>query len=171
MSSRAQRTHPLLLLHPAASPAISPAVGARHLAVDRPSQAPSGQIDPTTVIPYPPPVPCHHSTVTGPRPRQRITADFTGGRAQPVRPPPPPPSPPPSAINLPLPLARGPASFPRSRAKWATCPRGRARPRSARPKSPPAQLAEEISFLFPFIFLYICIYIDILCTKNSLNKF
>jgi hypothetical protein len=52
MSSRTQRTHPLLLLHPAASPAISPAAGARHLAVDRPSQAPSGQIGPTTVIPY-----------------------------------------------------------------------------------------------------------------------
>jgi hypothetical protein len=28
------------------------AAGARHLAVDRPSQAPSGQIGPTSVIPY-----------------------------------------------------------------------------------------------------------------------
>jgi hypothetical protein len=55
MSSQAQRTHPLLLLCPAASPAISPAAGACHLAVDRSFQAPSGQIDPTTVIPYPRP--------------------------------------------------------------------------------------------------------------------
>jgi hypothetical protein len=60
MSSQAQRTHPLLVLHPAASPAISPAAGARHLAMDRPSQAPSGQIDPTTVIPYP--CPCLATT-------------------------------------------------------------------------------------------------------------
>jgi hypothetical protein len=48
--------------HPPPSP-IAPgsltgdllAAGARHLAVDRPSQAPSGQIGPTTVIPYPRP--------------------------------------------------------------------------------------------------------------------
>jgi hypothetical protein len=32
-----------------------PAAGARHLAVDQPSQAPSDQIGPTTMIPYPRP--------------------------------------------------------------------------------------------------------------------
>jgi hypothetical protein len=100
MSSRAQRTHPLLLLRPAASPAISPTVGARHLAVDRPSQAPSCQIDPTIVIPYP--RPCLATTPTSqnwdPGGEPRWTSPAVGLR--PVRPPP-------SVVSLP-PLARGP---------------------------------------------------------------
>jgi hypothetical protein len=50
----------------------------------------------------------------------------------------------------------------------------RARPRSAGPKFPPTQLAgNPFSFsFFHFFFLFSCIYayIDILCTKSSLNK-
>jgi hypothetical protein len=82
-----------------------PAAGARHLAVDRPFQAPSGQIDPTTVIPYP--CSCLATTPSlqyrdpgGEPPR---TSPAVGLR--PVC----PTSPPPSAVSLPLPLARGPA--------------------------------------------------------------
>jgi hypothetical protein len=44
------------------------------------------------------------------------------------------------------------APFPRWRAKWVACPAlGWA-------ESPPAQLAEEISFLFLFLFIYMYIY-------------
>jgi hypothetical protein len=85
----------------------------------------------------------------------------------------------PSAVSLPLPLARWPTptapSPRRSPAGGPSGPPARARPRSAGPNFPPAQLAEEIPFLFLFpfsfpIYIYVYIYIDILCTKNSLNK-
>ena len=166
--------HPLLLLRSAASPAISPVADARHLAVDRPLQAPSGQIGPTTMIPYP--HPCLATTPSSqngdPNGEPPRTSPATGLR--PVHPPGVTPlltpSPPPPSGTWARAHSVVPASFPRWRAKWAACPRGRARPHSAGPNSPLAQLAEEISFLFLFLFLYICIYIDILCTKNSLNK-
>jgi hypothetical protein len=123
MSSQAQRTHPLLVLHPAASPAISPAAGARHLAMDRPSQAPSGQIDPTTVIPYP--CPCLATTP----PSQNRGPGGEPPRTSPAVGPDrfTPPSPPPSAVSLPLPLARGPAPSPR-------------RSPAGRPSGPPAHM-------------------------------
>jgi hypothetical protein len=137
MSSQAQRTHPLLLLRPAASPAIFLAAGARHLAVDRPSQAPSDQICPTTVIPYPacalPPLHCHRTGTPaenrrGPHRRSGPTGS-------------PPPSPPPSVVSLPLPLARGPAPTALSPrrpppAGGPSGPPARARPRSAGPNPP-----------------------------------
>jgi hypothetical protein len=166
MSSQAQRTHPLLLLRPAASPAIFLAAGARHLTVDRPSQAPSDQICPTTVIPYPARAlpPLHHHRTRKPaensrRPHRRSGSDRFA-----------PPSPPPSAGSLPLPRARGPAPTalsprrpPPPPAGGPSGPPARARPRSAGPNPPPAQLAEEISFLFLFpfsfpIFIYMYIY-------------
>jgi hypothetical protein len=167
MSSQAQRTHPLLLLRPTASPVISLATGAHHLAVDQPSQAPSGQIGPTTVIPYP-----RSCLATTPPSQNRDpdgeppwTSSAVGLRPVPPRHPLLAPSASPSPWHVgPRPQRRPRAVPPRWRAKWAACPRARARPRSAGPNSPPAQLAEEISFLFHFPFsfpLYIYIYIYI----------
>jgi hypothetical protein len=105
MSSRAQRNHPLLLSRSVASPAISPAVGAHHLAMGRPFQAPSGQIGPTTVIPYPRPCP-----TTTPSPQNRDP----GGEPQRTSPAEgldrfAPLQPPPSVVSLPLPLSCEPA--------------------------------------------------------------
>jgi hypothetical protein len=141
----------------------SPAADACHLAMDRPPQAPSGQIGPNTKIPYP--RPC---LATSPSSRNRDPGGvpqrgLTGGRALIGSPPPPPVTPerrqprPPSGTWA---HAHGAvlALFPRWRAKWATCPRARAR-LGRIPPPPPAQLAEEIPFLFLFLFLYICIYI------------
>jgi hypothetical protein len=74
--------------------------------------------------------------------------------------------------------APSPRYFPRWRAEWAACTRGRALARARWAKNPPpAQLARNslffflFSFIFPiFIYIYIYSYIDILCTKNILNK-
>jgi hypothetical protein len=60
---------------------------ARHLTVDRPSRAPSNQINPSTMIPYP-----HPCLATSPTPRNRDRdreppRNLTGGRLRPVRPP------------------------------------------------------------------------------------
>jgi hypothetical protein len=113
------------------------AVGARHLAVDRPPQASTGQIGPTSVIPYL--CPC---LATTPSTQNRATGEeppwnFTGGRFSPPRTvlSPPPrryPPPPPDA------WARAHSVCPRRSslpwAGWAACPR--ACPRSARPKAP-----------------------------------
>jgi hypothetical protein len=123
--------------------------------------------------PLPPPVPCHHSVVTEPGPRWRTVMDLTSGRA----PTGSPPVTPPSVVSLPLPLARGPApTAPSSRHSPAGGPSGPPAHAAARARlgriPTPAPLAEEISFLFLFSFSFpIYIYIDILCTKNSLNKF
>jgi hypothetical protein len=139
--------------------------GARHLAVDRPFQAPSGPIGPTTVIPYPRPclttTPSSQNRDCGGEPPR--TSPAVGLR--PVR----PPVTPPSAVSLPLPLARGPApTAPSLRRSPTGGPSGppahaAARARARLGRIPPAQLAEEISFLFLFpfsfpIYIYMCIY-------------
>jgi hypothetical protein len=69
-----------------------PAAGARHLAVDWPFQAPSGQIGPTTVIPYPRPCPTTtpSSQNRDPEGEPQQTSPAVGLR--PVRPPPRHPS-------------------------------------------------------------------------------
>jgi hypothetical protein len=141
-------------------PPPPPPADARHLAMDRPSQPSFGQIGPTTVIPYP--RPCHATTPLSrnrdPGGEPSRTSPATGLR--PVRPPSPPPNavPPPSGMWA---HAHGavPAPFPHWRAEWAACPRGRARLRSAAPKSPLAQLAWETSFLFLFPFSFPYLYI------------
>jgi hypothetical protein len=102
------------------------------------------------------PVPCHHSVVIELGP-QRRTAAGPHRWSSSIRFAPPHPQrrqpPPPSGTWA---HAHGdvPTSFPRWQAKWAAYPRGRARPRSDGPNSPPAQLAEEIPFLFLFLFLF-----------------
>jgi hypothetical protein len=134
--------------------------------------APTGQIDPTPVIPYP--RPC---LATAPPPQNRTHGgepprDFTGGRA-PVDFPPSvarsaPLTPPPltdvwARATAPFPAvspADGPSGPP------AAPPRAHLRPDG--PKSPPRPSEQEFPFLFLFPFSYI--YTDILCTKNSLNK-
>jgi hypothetical protein len=140
VSSRAQRTHPLLLLHPAASPAISPAAGARHLTVDRPSQAPSSQIDPTTVIPYP--HPCLATTPPshkwGPGGEQLRTSPAVGLDQFPPRHPLLAPSASPSLWHM---GPHHPRTIPSLAGQVGRLP---TRPRSAGPKSPPAQLSEGI---------------------------
>jgi hypothetical protein len=83
--------------HPSPSP-IAPgnlagdptAAGARHLAVDRPSQAPASQIGPTTVIPYP--RPCLGTTPSSQNrdPSGEPPRGLTDGRAPAGSPPPPP---------------------------------------------------------------------------------
>jgi hypothetical protein len=121
------------------------AASARHRAMDRPPQAPSGQIGPTPMMP-------------DPRPG--------------VAPTPPSPHSTPSA---PLPLAHGPTpTAPSPRRSPTGGPGGPpARARLGR-NLPPAQLAENpFSFSFShffFLFSYIYSFTDILCTKYSLNK-
>jgi hypothetical protein len=89
----------------------SPATDAHHLAMDRPSQAPSDQINPSTIIPYPHPcLPTSPITQNrnhgGEPPRNLVDGRFF--RPWPIRPLPPPPVRPPDAVSLPLPLACGP---------------------------------------------------------------
>eukprot|EP00267_Zea_mays_P054530 XP_020407771.1 leucine-rich repeat extensin-like protein 5 [Zea mays] len=109
------------------------AASARHRAMDRPPQAPSGQIGPTPMIPYP--RPCFATTPPSQNwsPGGEPPRGFTGGWA-------PAGSPPPSPLDAVSPPSSGtwahahgtvPAPFPHWRAWWATCPR------SAGPKSPP----------------------------------
>jgi hypothetical protein len=141
-SSRTRHTHSLYLLRPATSPAIPTATSACHLAVDRLSQAPSGQIGPTSVIPY------LHPCLAPLRRRRNLTATENRRGAssavelRPVRPHPPSP---PNAVPSP------------------PCWHVGLRPRSPGSKSPPTQLAEKTLFflLFPYlfpIFTYLCIY-------------
>jgi hypothetical protein len=157
MLSRAQHTHSISLLKPAASPAIPTVAGARHLAVDRPSQVPSGQIGPTTVIPCPRPCLAMTPSSQNQNPGEEPLRTSPAVGLQPVRPP-----------HHPL-LA--PSASP---SLWHVGPRPRRRPRVVPPlagqvgclptrprapalgwaESPLAQLAEEISFLFPFSFLF-----------------
>ena len=167
MPSRAQHTHSLSLLPPAASPVIFPPAGARHLAVDRPSRASNDQISPTTVIPY------HRSYLATILSSQNRTtceeppsgSPTTGSHRR---------GPPPDAVTPPLAgaWARAHGAYPCCSALpwagWAACPRSLGR------NLPPVQLPENsfsFSFFhFFFLFSYIYAYIDILCTKNSLNK-
>jgi hypothetical protein len=145
------------------------AAGTRHIAMDRPPRASTGQIDPTSVIPY-----LRSCLATFPSSRNRATGEeppwnFTGGRFSPPRTASSPltPFPPPRWHVGPRPRCR-PCTVPRW---WATCPRASA---LGWDEIPPTQLAgNPFSFsFFHFFFLFSCIYayIDILCTKNSLNK-
>jgi hypothetical protein len=142
----------------------SPAVDARHLVVDRPSQAPSNQINPFTIIPYPHPC-LPTSSITqnrnggGEPPRNLVGGRFF--RHRPVRPL--PPVQPPTAVSLLLPLARGPMA-PFTRRSPASRPSGP--PAHARtptgPNPPWAQLTENslfflLYFSFP-IYIYILIF-------------
>jgi hypothetical protein len=77
--------------------------------------------------PLPPPVPCHHSTVTEPRPRRRTAADLTGGRARPVRPP-------------------SPLLAPSAPSLWHVGPRPRRRPHAVPPAGGPSGLPACRSF-------------------------
>jgi hypothetical protein len=150
------------------------AASARHCTVDRPPQAPSGQIGPSTMIPYPRP--------TSPPLLRRKTGLPAENRRGPHRRSSPTDSSPVTAPRRQPPFLwhvgprpwRRPRAVPRWRAEWAACPRGRALARARWAKIPPAQLARNsfsFSFFhFFFLFSYIYSYIDILCTKNSLKK-
>jgi hypothetical protein len=151
------------------------AAGARHLTADRPSQVPFGQIDPSTMTPYPYPYPCF---VTSPTTQNRIIggepSSNSGDRFSLLAGPPSPPN----TISTSPSLARGPtptALSPRhsvGRPSWAARPRGRARERARWAEIPSGPANQETFFPFPYFFSYfsyICIYVDILCTKNSPN--
>jgi hypothetical protein len=134
----------------------SHAADARHLVVDRPSQAPSGQIGPTTVIPYPRPCFATTPSMQNRDPGGEPPRGLTGGRA-------PTDSPPPNAVPSP--------------SLWHVGPRPRRRPRTvpplagqvgrlparapAGPNSPlgPANRKFFIFFFCPFLFHYIYMYI------------
>jgi hypothetical protein len=129
------------------------AAGARHLAVDRPPRASTGQIGPTSVIPY-----LRPCLATTPSVKNRATDEepprnFTGDRFS-------PPLQPSSLWRVGQRPRRSPAPFLPSVGRLGRLP---ARPRSAWPISPPAQLAEKTLFFFLFhffflFFLYLCIY-------------
>jgi hypothetical protein len=159
--------------HPSPSPIVpgiprrrSPTADARHLVVDRPSQAPSGQIGPTTVIPYPRPCLATTPSTQNWDPGGEPPWGLTGGRAPTGSPPHHPltPSPPLLAGTWARAHDTVPALFPRWLAKWAACPRVRVRPRSAGPNFPLAQPEEETLFFFPFSisFSYFHIFMHIL---------
>jgi hypothetical protein len=145
--------------------------------VDRPPQASTGQIDPTSVTPYPRPCLASAPSSQNRTHSEEPPRDFTGNRT-------PVDSSLPVAVQTtlaPLSLACGPV--PRCRPHTVSPAGGpseppahavaRARARLGQ-KHPPTQLAEK-HFLFFFShlfspFSYIYLYADILCTKNSLNK-
>jgi hypothetical protein len=109
---------------------------ARHHAVDRPPQASTGQIDPTSMTPYPRPClattsPSQNRTPDGEPPR-----DSTGGRTQPAPSLPRHRQSPPSSGMWAHATALSPHRLPRWWAEWAACPRGHARPRLTRPNPP-----------------------------------
>jgi hypothetical protein len=136
---------------------------ARHLAVDRPSQAPFSQINPSTMIPY------HHACLaTSPTTLNRDrdgepSRSLTGGRLRSV----PPPVTPSNVVSSPPRWRVGPhpqyrpCAVPRW---WAGCPPARAHAQLGRKSPPPPGPASRKSlffFLFPFlfpIFIYLCIY-------------
>jgi hypothetical protein len=148
-------THPFLSpIAPGSLTGDFPVAGTRHLAVDRPPQASTGQIDPAFVIPYL----CSCLTTT-PSAQNRVTDEepsrnFTGDRfSTPLT-----PSPPLLAgtwarthgsVPTPSP-AGGPARPPAPALSWA--------------KNPPAQLAGNSFsfFLFPFPFSYFHVFMHIL---------
>jgi hypothetical protein len=124
----------------------------------------------------------HRFPAEEPDQRRRTAARFATGRT-PVE----APLPPSIAVNAvsPLPLsgmrARATAPFPAiapAQLGQLGCKRARARARARvgrNPPPPPAQLTGNSFFFFfshffsPFSYIYL--YADILCTKNSLNKF
>jgi hypothetical protein len=156
----ASTTHPSpYLISPGSLTDDPTAAGARNLAVDRSSQAPSGQIGPTTVIPYParalPPL-RRYRTGTPAENRRGPHRQSGSDRFAPLL----TSSPPPSLWHV--------GTRPRHRPR-AVPPAGRPSGPPARApargwaESPPAQLAEQIPFLFLFpfsfpIFIYMFMY-------------
>jgi hypothetical protein len=114
-------------------------VGARHVVVDRPPRASTGQIGPTSVIPYHRPclatTPSTQNRATGEEPPRNFTDGWFSPPRTALSPPPPPTSLPPPPPDM---WARTHGVRPRHSslpwAGWAACPL--ARPRSAGPKSP-----------------------------------
>jgi hypothetical protein len=117
---------------------------ARHLTVDRPPRVSTRPNWPHLCNPLPPPMPCHHSVDAEPGHRRRTAAELhqrpvltTANRpfSPRCRYPPPPDA---------WACAHGvrPCRSSLLWVGWAACPR--ARPRSARPKSPPTQLADSM---------------------------
>jgi hypothetical protein len=112
-------------------------------------------------LPYHPEPEPRWRTAAEPR-RRSVFLDPSRFATSPVRPPDAISSPPLSDV-----WARAHGFHPRRLGPFAYGAR-------ARPKSPRAQLTENPFSFFPFLFLfflfsYICIYVDILCTKNSPN--
>jgi hypothetical protein len=146
---------------------------ARHLAVDRPSRAPSDQINPSTVTPtlaYA--LPPSSRRKTGPPTKNR--RGISPATGSPRREPPFPrhfpltPSTPSSLARGPAPIVPSPAGGPAR----PPAPTARVRARLGRNPPDPVSRKSLFFFLFHLFFLFTCIYayIDILCTKNSLNK-
>jgi hypothetical protein len=149
------------------------AASARHRTMDRPPQAPSGQIGPTPIIHYP-------TRASPPLLRRKIGLSMEN-RREPHRQSSRPVRPPSVARSTPLPPSsrrrvgphprRSPALLRSSVGRLGRLPAPRVRvPALAGPKSPPAQLAENsfsfsfFQFFFPFSYIYL--YTDILCTKK-----
>jgi hypothetical protein len=128
--------------------------------------------------PLHPPVLHHRFPAKEPDPRRRTAAGLVADRT-PVEPPLPPCRQ--RRQSLPLSGVRAHATAPstavapHSWANWAASTPARALAPGG-PKSPPAQLAGNSFFFFfshffsPFSYIYVYLYADILCTKNSLNK-
>jgi hypothetical protein len=158
--------------HPSPSP-ITPrglagditAAGARHLTADRLFQAPTDQIDPTSVTPYLRLVLCHHPVYPEPDHQRGTVVGFTSDRFSPPR----ANRRPPDAITPPLAgmwaRAHGitPRTVPRSEPSWADRLRGRAHTFGwAEFPSGPADQENPFPFLFPIFFSYFHIYVYIL---------
>jgi hypothetical protein len=134
-----------------------------------PPRAPSGQIGPSTMIPYPRPCLATLSPSLNQDPGGEPPRGLTGGRARPVGARPlHAVSPPflwhmgPRHDTIPAP---SPRCFPRWRAEWAASTRGRALARARWAKNPPpSPVSSEFPFLFHFFisFSYFHIYIHIL---------
>jgi hypothetical protein len=137
------------------------AAGTRHLAMDQPPRASTGQIDPTSIVPY-----LRSCLATYPSTQNRATGEelprsFIGGRfSSPGTALPPPDvvtSPPPSNA-----LARAHGAIPRWRAKLGRLPARAPVPQLG--QNPPGPVRREIPFLFSFSisFSYFHIFMHIL---------
>jgi hypothetical protein len=132
--------------------------GACHLTVDQPPRASTGQIGPTSVIPYLrsclATTPSTQNWVTGEEPPQ----NFTGGRFSLPRIALP-------DVVTPLPLTRGPTptAFACAVPPFRGSPARTLARAPAGPKFPPGPVSRKplFFFLFPFlfpVFIYLCIY-------------
>jgi hypothetical protein len=141
----------------------SPAADAHHLTVDRLSQAPSGQIGPTTIIPYPRPCLATTPSTQNRDPDGEPTGASPAVELRPVRPPHTPRN------TVPSPPRWHVGPRPRRRPRAIPSAGGPSRPpaRAAAPpllgRIPPGPASRGNPFLFPFsisfpIFTYLCIY-------------